>query len=131
MAMDLKLKEITLIRLLSLLLWTLLVIFKQNISSLIEVIECHVFEKTEQALSVLAGRKIVKGVTLLPPLSDELVFSQIWPHFHWRVNISLLWRASMRESCLERRWRYNTSMGNFGHGSGRHSKFRLVSCGAL
>ena len=30
--------------------------------------------------------------TLLPPLSDELVLSRIWPLMHQRVNISLLWR---------------------------------------
>lgn len=30
--------------------------------------------------------------TLLPPLSDELVLTQIWPLLHQRVDVSLLWR---------------------------------------
>ena len=59
---------------------------------MIEVIECHVFERTKQALSILAGRRVVEGAMFLPSLSDGLVFSQIWPHFHRRVNISFLWR---------------------------------------
>ena len=90
--MDLKLKEITLKRLLSLLVWTLLVILKRGISILIEAIECRVFKRIEPASSRFVGNKKAEKATLLPPLSDELVFSQIWPRLHWRVNISLLWR---------------------------------------
>lgn len=87
-------------RLLSLLLWTLMVILKRGISFLIEAIECRVFQRTEQVQSKL-GSRVVDGATLLPSLSDELVFSQIWPRFHQIVNISLLWRLRQ----VSRAWR--------------------------
>jgi hypothetical protein len=35
---------------------------------------------------------LIGEATLRPPLSDELVLSQIWPLLHKRVNVSLLWR---------------------------------------
>lgn len=90
--MDLRLREITLQRLLSLLVWTLLVILKRGISVLIESIESCIFEWSESPLDRNVGRRRSGGATLLPPLSDELVFSHIWPRLHQKVNISLLWR---------------------------------------
>lgn len=89
--MDLRLREITLKRLLSLLVWTLLVILKRGISVLIESIESCIFERVEPLPDRNVGRRS-GGVTLLPPLSDELVFLHIWPRLQQRVNISLLWR---------------------------------------
>ena len=90
--MDLRLREITWVRLLSLLLWTLLVMLKKAITQLIEIVERGVFD----ASNPVAGETDQEGsegrATLLPPLSDELVLSQIWPLIHQRVNISLLWR---------------------------------------
>lgn len=90
--MDLKLKKIMLKRLLLLLVWTMLVILKRGNSVLIEVIECCIFERTEPTPSGFVGNRKVGGATLLPPLSDKLVFSQMWPRLHRRVKISLLWR---------------------------------------
>ena len=90
--MDLRLREITLRRLLLLLVWTLLVILKRGISALIESIEGCVFEKSEPPLDRKVERGEVRGATLLPPLSDEFLFAHIWPRLHQRVNISLLWR---------------------------------------
>ena len=90
-AMDLRLREITLKRLLSLLVWTLLVILKRGISVLIESIESCIFERVEPLPDRNVGRRSGEA-TLLPPLSDELVFLHIWPRLQQRVNISLLWR---------------------------------------
>ena len=75
--MDLRLREITLKRLLSLLVWTLLVILKRGISVLIESIESCIFERIEPPPDRNAGRRRAGRATLLPPLSDELVFSHI------------------------------------------------------
>ena len=90
--MDLRLREVTWLRLLTLLAWTLLVMLKRGISQLIELIEVRVFERSEQAPVVEVSKKVVREATLLPPLSDELVLERIWPLLHKRVNISLLWR---------------------------------------
>lgn len=92
--MDLRLKEITWVRLLSLLLWTILMMLRravnQLINLLIEVVERRVFDVSD---SEERGREEPYGeATLLPPLSDELVLSRIWPRLHQRVNVSLLWR---------------------------------------
>ena len=90
--MDLKLKEITWVRLLSLLLWTVLIMIKRGVSQLIEIVESRVFEVNSQT----PGKESKEGKrgleTLLPPLSDELVLTRIWPLLHQRVNVSLLWR---------------------------------------
>jgi len=92
--MDLRLRELTLKRLLSLLVWTLLVILKRGISVLIESIESCIFERTTLPPDRNEGRRRggLGRATLLPPLNDELVLSHIWPRLHRRVNISLLWR---------------------------------------
>ena len=80
-------------------------ILKRGILLLIEVIESHIFESTKQILNVIVGRRVAKRAMLLPPLSDELVSSQIWPRLHRRVNISLLWRLHQM-NCL---WKENVS----------------------
>ena len=49
--MDLRLKEITWVCLLSLLIWTILVMLKRGVSQLIDAIESKVFDKSEQTLS--------------------------------------------------------------------------------
>ena len=90
--MDLRLREITWIRLLSLLAWTILVMIKRGISQLIEVIEARVFVVGDQVAEERFQEGEVEGKTLLPPLSDELVLERVWPHLHKRVNISVLWR---------------------------------------
>lgn len=46
-----------------------LVILKQGITLLIDMVEYHVFQEAEQALSGLSRYGIREGVTLLPPLS--------------------------------------------------------------
>ena len=90
--MDLRLKEITWVRLLSLLLWTVLMILKRGITQLIEIVERRTFDVNVQAKEERGREKLIDEATLLPPLSDELVLSQIWPLLHKRVNVSLLWR---------------------------------------
>ena len=90
--MDLRLREITWVRLLSLLLWTLLVMLKKAITQLIEVVERGVFDVGTPMAGKSDQEKSEKKATLLPPLSDELVLSRIWPLMHQRVNVSLLWR---------------------------------------
>ena len=90
--MDLRLKEVTWVRLVSLLLWTLLMMVKKGATQLLELIESRTFD-----VSTPNGRErdqegLSEEATLLPPLSDELVLSQIWPLLHQRVNVSLLWR---------------------------------------
>ena len=90
--MDLRLREITWVRLLSLLLWTLLVMLKKAITQLIEVVERGVFDVGTPMAGKSDQEKSKKKATLLPPLSDELVLSRIWPLMHQRVNVSLLWR---------------------------------------
>ena len=99
--MDLRLKEITWVRLLSLLLWTILVMLKRGITQLIEVIESRVFDVSEQITRRGDREELIGEATLLPPLSDELVLTRIWPLLHQRVNISLLWRLRR----VNRAWR--------------------------
>ena len=90
--MDLRLREVTWIRLLSLLLWTILVMIKRAASQLIDVIEVRVFHVSGREPEREEQGQDIEGRTLLPPLSDELVLSRVWPLLHKRVNISLLWR---------------------------------------
>jgi hypothetical protein len=91
--MDLRLKEITWLRLVSLLMWTLLVMVKRGVSQLIDALESRVFDRSDQTPKEKeVGAEPVVGATLLPPLSDELVLTKIWPLLHRRVNVSLMWR---------------------------------------
>lgn len=90
--MDLKLKEITWVRLMSLLLWTILVMIKRGVSQLIEIVESRVFDVSSQTPEKRSKEGEKELETLLPPLTDELVLTQIWPLLHQRVNVSLLWR---------------------------------------
>ena len=90
--MDLKLREVTWLRLLALLAWTVLVMVKRGVSYMIEVIEGRVFERGVPTPSEEVRESTRKESTLIPQLSDEVVISQIWPLLHRKVNISLLWR---------------------------------------
>lgn len=90
--MDLRLREVTWLRLLTLLAWTILVMFKRGVSQLIEIIEERFFERGVQAPAKEVRDKGREKSTLLQPLSDEIVLDQIWPLLHQRVNVSLLWR---------------------------------------
>ena len=99
--LDLRLKEFIWVRLLALLIWTILVMLKRGISQLIDVIEGEVFVISGQSLSERARWRTVERATFLPPASDELVLTQIWPLLHWKVNISSLWRLRM----VNRAWR--------------------------
>lgn len=65
---------------------------KRGISQLIELIESRVFYASEQSVREKDPKQRVGERTLLPPLSDELVLTRIWPLLHTRVNVSLLWR---------------------------------------
>ena len=56
---------------------------------------------SSQKSSGLLGSGVNEGATLLPPLNNELVFTQIWPRFHQSLNISLLWRLRR----VNRAWR--------------------------
>lgn len=66
---------------------------KRGLSQLIDVIERRVFVESNQTKK---EEKSQRGggekVTLLPPLSDQLVLSKVWPLLHKQVNVSLLWR---------------------------------------
>lgn len=99
--MDLRLREITWIRLLSLLAWTILVMIKRGISQFIEITEARVFVVSEQVAEEEFHRREVEGRILLPPLSDELVSERVWPHLQKKVNVSLLWRLRR----VNRAWR--------------------------
>lgn len=99
--MDLRLREVTWVRLLSLLLWTILMMLKRGISQLIELVERRAFEEEGQAVREGDQESLSGEATLLPPLSDELVLSRVWPLLHERVNISLLWRLRR----VNRAWR--------------------------
>ena len=99
--MDLRLKEITWVRLLYLLLWTVLMMLKRGITQLIDIVERRIFDVNVQAKEESSREKLIGEATLLPPLSDELVLSQIWPLLHKRVNVSLLWRLRK----LNRAWK--------------------------
>jgi hypothetical protein len=90
--MALRLREITWVRLLSLLVWTILVMIKRGITQLIDIIESRVFDVSEQTPREREVKEDIEDRTLLPPLSDELVLGRIWPLLHKRVNVSLLWR---------------------------------------
>jgi hypothetical protein len=57
-------------------IWALVVILKQGITFLIDMIKYPLFEKIESGLSELSRYKVCEGLTLLPPLSDELVLGQ-------------------------------------------------------
>ena len=90
--MDLRLREVTWIRLLSLLLWTLLMMLNRGVTQLVEVVEKRAFDVSTPISRERDQRKMGVETTLLPPLSDELVLTRIWPLLHQRVNVSLLWR---------------------------------------
>ena len=101
--MDLKLREMTWFRLLSLLLWTVLMMINRGVSLLIEKAESWAFEVGSQSSESESRRKELG--TLLPPLTDELVLTRIWPLLHQRVNVSLLWRLRR----VNRAWREKVS----------------------
>ena len=65
--MDLRLKEITWVRLLSLLLWTVLMILKRGITQLIEIVERRTFDVNVQAKEERGREKLIDEATLLPP----------------------------------------------------------------
>ena len=88
--MDLRLREITWVRLLSLLIWTILIMLKRGITCLIDAIEGRVFERVEQRSNREIGVRASGEATLLPPLSDELVVKRVWPLLHRKVDVSLL-----------------------------------------
>ena len=90
--MDLKLKEITWLRLVSLLIWTVLVMLMRGLGQLVEAIEGKVFDRESQARNGGVVEETARGASLLPPLSDEIVLNRIWPCLQRKVNISLLWR---------------------------------------
>lgn len=91
--MDLRLREVTWVRLLSLLVWTILMMLKRGLSQVIEVIERRVFVEINQTKKEERNqREDGEKFTLLPPLSDQIVLSKVWPLLHERVNVSLLWR---------------------------------------
>ena len=103
-AMDRRLRELTWGRLVTLLVWTLLVMIKHGISQLIETIEERIFVRSEPvARAGESGGELRR--TLLPPLDDELVLGRIWPLLHQRVNVSLLWRLRR----VNRAWREQVS----------------------
>ena len=76
--MDLGLKEVTWIRLLSLLLWTLLMMLKRGITQLIDVVERRVFNVSAPVTSERDQEDVYGEATLLPPLSDSII---VW---RWR-----------------------------------------------
>lgn len=90
--MDLKLKEIIWVRLLSLLIWTILVMLKRGITQLIDAIEGRIFNRGGQSLSGGVRGRTVEVAKSLPLLNDEIVLTRIWPFLHRNVNVSLLWR---------------------------------------
>lgn len=103
--MDRRPKEMTWFQLLSLLLWTVLMMFERAITQLIELVEKRAFDVSGHAVGE-RGREEPHGeATLLPPLSDELVLSRIWPRLHQQVNVSLLWRLRR----VNRAWRGKVS----------------------
>ena len=86
-----RLREVTWVRLLALLLWTLLMMINRGITPIIEGIEDYVFVTSETKLREDDRKEKLIG-TLFPQLDDELVMRQIWPRLHKRVNVSLMWR---------------------------------------
>ena len=103
--MDLRLREVTWLRLVSLLIWTILVMIKRGVSQLIEVIENKVFDRSYRSLSEVLRSEEVRAATLLPPLNDDLVITRIWPLLHRRVNVSLIWRLRR----VSRAWKRSIS----------------------
>ena len=103
--MDLRLREVTWLRLLSLLAWTILAMLKRGICQLMDLIEGRVFEGGDRVADVRVVRRAAEIATLLPPLSTELVLTRIWPLFHRKVNISLMWRLRR----VSRAWRESVS----------------------
>lgn len=103
--MDLRLREITWVRLVILLVWTILVMLKRGITQLIDVIEERVFERNVQPLRERELEREIEPAMLLPPLSDRLVLERIWPLLHQRVNVSLLWRLRR----VSRAWKENVA----------------------
>ena len=66
--MDLRLREVTWVRLLSLLVWTILMMLKRGLSQLIDVIERQVFVESNQTKKEeKSQRGEGEKVTLLPP----------------------------------------------------------------
>ena len=104
--MDLRLKEITWVQLMSLLIWTILVMVKRGVSQLIDALERKVFDRSEQTSNEEVRVEPVGGAMLLPPLSDELVLTRIWPLLHKRVNVSLIWRLRR----VSRAWKKSVAM---------------------
>jgi hypothetical protein len=103
--MDLRLREVTWVRLLSLLIWTILVMLKRGITYLIDAIEGGVFERVEQRSKKKVGERATGVATLLLPLSDELVITRVWPLLHRKVDVSLLWRLRR----VNRAWKRNVA----------------------
>ena len=64
----------------------------RGITRLTEFVERRVFDVDIRSKRESDRDSLIGEATLLPPLSDELVFSQIWPLLHKKVNVSLLWR---------------------------------------
>ena len=64
---------------------------KRGITQLIDIVERRAFDSSAQAGEKSDRERLTVEATLLPPLSDELVFLHIWPLLHERVNVSLLW----------------------------------------
>lgn len=107
-------------RLLTLLVWTILVMLKRGIIQLIDVIEERVFERVVQPSTEGVQERRIEKSTLLPPLSDEIVLARIWPLLHQRVNISLLWRLQ-RVNWAWRECSDVVGMDRFRNRKGRHS----------
>ena len=98
--MDLRLREVTWVRLLSFLLWTLLVMLKKANTQLIEVIESVVFDGNNPFAGERDRESSEGKSMLLSPLSDELVLSQIWPLMHlWRLRrVNRAWKRNVGSS---------------------------------
>lgn len=86
-----RLRELTWVRLLTLLLWTVLMMISRGITQIIGRIEGQIFDTSEPTLRENGRKRELRG-TLLSPLDDELVLRRIWPLLHKKVNVSLLWR---------------------------------------
>ena len=64
------------------------------------------FDRSEQAPKDREVEELAGGATLLPPLSDELVLTKIWPLLHKKVNVSLMWRLRR----VSRDWRRGVAL---------------------
>lgn len=78
--MDLRLREVTWIRLISLLVWTILMLLKRGISQLIDMIEKQVFVSSEQTSMGEEQDVEAEERTLMPPLNDSLC-STVFGHY--------------------------------------------------